>query len=357
MREFVIFLGAGASAPFGIPTMTKMAENFERQLIEESSPNLDLYKYIQSRLKGYRIYDIEALITVLQDMDDFKRVESRVLSNASAHYFWGRGGDIETLVEVQKQFAQENHEMARELLVGVKNFIADACTMRKQPFEIYDEFFHQIIMKVGYDFKKIIKSGKPPQRVNLGMFTTNYDRVLESYCDSRELVFRCGETDNQKVDISTQNRELYSEDNPVFRILKLHGSVNWYRDEHNRMRCGSEAVRVGRITSLGHRVEKEVLIYPAFEKYTFREPFYTMFHNLKSCLIDFACVNCYIVGYSFRDEDILGLFHDSMELNRALKVWLIDPDADTIKKRFGQLSARVQTVPMEFSVEAAGKLA
>ena len=45
MREFVVFIGAGASVPFGIPTMTEMAEKFERKLIEEGSPHFDLYKY------------------------------------------------------------------------------------------------------------------------------------------------------------------------------------------------------------------------------------------------------------------------------------------------------------------------
>jgi hypothetical protein len=122
------------------------------------------------------------------------------------------------------------------------------------------------------------------------------------------------------------------------------------------MRWLTEATRPGKTTLLGDQVVKELLIYPAFEKYTFREPFYTMFHYLKNTLGH--CDACYVVGYSFRDDDILGLFHDSMELNNKLELYIIDMNAPKIaKEKFQDLMGRVHQIPMEFSVQAARNLA
>ena len=68
MSNFIVFLGAGASATAGIPTMSQMVEEFEVDLRNRLSPLLSLYDGIKMRLKDYLNFDIEALITVLQDI-------------------------------------------------------------------------------------------------------------------------------------------------------------------------------------------------------------------------------------------------------------------------------------------------
>lgn len=122
------------------------------------------------------------------------------------------------------------------------------------------------------------------------------------------------------------------------------------------MRWLTEPAQAGRTTLLGDRIVRELLIYPAFAKYTFGEPFYTMFHYLKESLLNSEA--CYIVGYSFRDDDILGLFHDAMVLNEKLSLYLLDNNANIISEdKFEPFSNRVQPLPMEFSAEAARNLA
>ena len=87
----------------------------------------------------------------------------------------------------------------------------------------------------------------------------------------------------------------------------------------------------------GDRSVKELMIYPAQQKYSFREPFYDMFHYLKRRLVEPMNRQCYVVGYSFRDDDILGLFHDALDQNQGLQVVLLDPEAETVRAvRSGQ---------------------
>jgi hypothetical protein len=158
---------------------------------------------------------------------------------------------------------------------------------------------------------------------------------------------------NGLVDIRT-NKRLISNDS-LFHIFKLHGSTYWYIDEENRMRWLTQPAQVGSTSYLGNRIVKELAIYPAQEKYTFREPFYNMFHYLKDRLS--TCNNCYIVGYSFRDDDILGLFIDAMDINKELVLFLLDPKAESIKKeKFLNYAERIKPVQSDFTVQSVRNL-
>ncbi len=101
MEDCIVFMGAGASVPFGVPTMTEMVNKFEEDLEKKCSANVDLYKQrdlyrkIKGELKYYQGYDIEAIITVLQDITDSKVDIAHKLNLPSVHYFssWHFGFD------------------------------------------------------------------------------------------------------------------------------------------------------------------------------------------------------------------------------------------------------------------------
>jgi hypothetical protein len=118
MIDSVIFIGAGASVPFGIPNMRGMVKNVEESLTSDHPSNLSLFKKIKSRLKYYKWYDIEALIAILQDIIDYDRVQSRILENPSVHYFVGLGDDIVDRVKREQKLADERRasESSRNLV-------------------------------------------------------------------------------------------------------------------------------------------------------------------------------------------------------------------------------------------------
>lgn len=350
MNNFVVFLGAGASVPFGIPTMTKMVQDFEQKLKSEYSQYFELFNDIKYRLKHYNSFDIEALITVLKDIIDFDRVPRTVFGNPSIHYFLHGGISFEQY----KKESLSGRDKAEELLKNVKNYIAEVCCIKDElPFELYDEFFNKILSKyTGYSYLDNVFKRKGQKQQECDVFTTNYDKVIEAYCNNRGLEYECGHKRDLTVDISAKSK-LYENDG-LFHIFKLHGSTYWYIDQNNSRHWLTQPAQVGSVTHLGDKIVKELFIYPAQEKYTFREPFYYMFHHLKARLSNInSCNACYIVGYSFRDDDILGLFTDAMDLNERLSLFLIDSNADTIiKERFPNYSRRIRPIQSEFSIQA-----
>jgi len=348
MSDFTVFFGAGASVPFEIPTMTKLVEGFENELKSSYPPTFNLYNDIKTKLKNYRYFDIEALITVLQDIIEIDEVPSEVFSKPSVHYFSSWGINYEKMIEFNKETALRNRDNAKKLLKDVKNYIADSCCIKEQqPYDIYDEFFHKILNKnVGMNYLDQIKI-KGQKNIQCYIFTTNYDKVIEAYCHKKGITYECGEIQNGMVSIG-KGSPLFSKEQK-FHIIKLHGSTYWYMDQEHNMRWMTQPVKVGSTTHLGDRVDKELAIYPAHEKYTFREPFYNMFHFLKERLS--FCDICYIVGYSFRDDDILGLFTDAMDLNERLSLLLIDPNAENIvKEKFPNYIGRVKPIQSEFNI-------
>ncbi len=344
----IFFIGAGGSVPFGIPTMTEMVQGFE-EWMKKSNSGLDYVEHeIKNKLSEYKQYDIEALITVLQDIIDFDQTATSLYSHPSLHFF--SPIDTRTFKNTINTLGSQYHNEAIQLLNGLKSFIISACDIKKQPFELYMKLFRYCIRR--YDASYETKLLKKELKITNEIFTTNYDMVLEAYCSHYELAWESGEKQG-KLDISESNENLFNSN--VHSIYKLHGSINWYFDGKGNMRVSSEPVKIGTKTSLGYDVGRELLVYPAFSKYTFREPFYTMFHHLKECLSH--CIECYIVGYSFRDEDILGLFHDALMVNKSLKLILIDPNADNIKNQvFHEYLDRVHSIPHAFDEEAINSI-
>lgn len=208
--------------------------------------------------------------------------------------------------------------------------------------------------KEGIDFKVTLET-KGTKAVYYTIFTTNYDMIVERYCRSRNLLYENGEIRDRVVDISSRNTGLYGGARECFKIFKLHGSINWGEVKKGEIRARDIPVKPGERTVYGERFTKEMVIYPAREFYTFREPFYDMFDHLRTRLM--AGDRCYIVGYSFRDPDIRGIFLDAVEKNDKLKFCFIDPNVDEIvNERLSRIDDRIVKIDKEFGYEAIERL-
>ena len=110
MEDFLIFIGAGGSVPFGIPTMSELVKAFEEKLDKKPLALRNFYEDLKNRLVNYQDYDIEALITVLQDVIALDQVPMNVLSQPSIHYF--TKGSINQIFETDlKQLRKTNREL------------------------------------------------------------------------------------------------------------------------------------------------------------------------------------------------------------------------------------------------------
>ena len=347
----IIFLGAGASKTFGIPTMPEMAKKFSQRAKYQEK---ELFNLIVNKLKNYRTFDIEALITVLERIGNIDRFIEE-LNNPSLHYFLDNlAYSWQNTIKYIRGQADQEKKVAKNLLVNLKEFIRDVCDqeIEEEKFSIFDLFFYTILE--GIDFKVTLKK-RGPKAVYYKIFTTNYDMIVENYCRSRDLLYENGEMRDRKVDISSRNTELYGGLRECFKIFKLHGSINWGEVKKGEIRARDIPVKPGERTVYGDRFTKEMVIYPAREFYTFREPFYDMFNHLRNRLV--TSDRCYIVGYSFRDPDIKGIFLDAVEKNDKLKFYFVDPNVNEIvNERLSGIEDRIVKIDKEFGYEAIEKL-
>lgn len=328
-----LFLGAGASTAFGIPTMKGMVTEFKETL--EPGPEKELYKLIENKLKNYKYFDLESLITVLQNIVEPEQVTSDILNDPSIHFFIDFIGTGWEKVKADVNFqAEHTRNDARALLHKLKEYLIAACTVeaKEEDLILYDRLL-DTILKHHYrnnNFMEYIET-QGLKHVPLDVFTTNYDCILEIYCGNREITCINGEGEHES---ELRIRKIYNpklfDGEGDFRIRKLHGSVNWYRDQKGILRHSDSPVKLGKRSVRGHEVIEEVLLYPVRGLYAYREPFYDLFLLLKQKLE--RVNNWLVIGYSFRDKDITGLFLDAAEHNSNLFVCLVGLSEHTIRE-------------------------
>jgi len=332
----IIFLGAGASKPFGIPTMVEFVEEFEKELVNWDSEyhgeesEINLYNYIKKFLGDEG--DLEAVLSILNLLSekvDLKRLGLRGIYYAD--YFIRRN---HILLEYDLQERNIDPILnAKTLTIKIKKFIKEKCKPKNNDdvFDVYNKFF-EIIMPVGNTFD---------------IFTTNYDLCVEIFCKQKGEMINRGIKPDESRGLSVL-RGNPDKNKSMYPLSKLHGSIDWYKIGGDICERESTDHETGDHTKYDQVIEGEMMIYPVQEKYIYRDPFFDMFHYLKEKLFNNggAKTRCIVVGYSFRDDAITNIFIDAVKRNPNLKIILLDPEAnEIIEKNLKQI--RDNIVPIE----------
>lgn len=354
----ILFLGAGFSKTFGIPTMEEMTRDLatltldvrERQLLES----------IRERLSNYRHYDIEAVLTVLDYLSDPKRVEQEVVNSPPTHFFiepqesWAKAG----LEALNRCYGVGDPNKAKKAVI---TYIKSLCQMkpeREELFSLIDELLILLDLHLGGpDLRSILGKGPVGNSLNHRVFTTDYDNVLCAYANRRGARLMNGEISQNQVGIHRRTTPpLFSKADQAFKIFRLHGYVTWFIDKHSKdIRYAGEVLPPGGRSLLGDEPEQEAMIFPIGGKYIYREPYCDMFFYLKEVLQEEKLIT--VIGYSFRDTDVVGLFVDASILNPELTLVLLDPNAEEInKERLGDFRGRVLPAVGKFDKEGLHSL-
>lgn len=329
----ILFLGAGFSKTFEIPTMEEMTRDLPR--LDLDVRERQLLKSIRERLSNYRHYDIEAVLTVLDYLSDPERVVNEVVNAAPTQFF----------IEPKESWSNASLE-ARNRCYGIGDpdkvkkavikHIKSVCQMKPEKEDLFP-LIDQLLILLGLhldgvDLRNTL--GKKPvgKQLNHRIFTTNYDNVLCAYSNQREALCMNGEISQNQVRIHEKtNPLLYDEKEKAFKIFRLHGFITWFIDKHKQdMRHSGEVLQPGARSLLGDEPDREAMIFPIGGKYVYKEPYCDMFFHLKEVLQEAKLVT--VIGYSFRDTDVVGLFVDASILNPELTMVLLDPKAEEIKK-------------------------
>ncbi len=309
-RPLVLLLGAGASAPLGKKTTDQFLEWLKApqagidygQLVSICN-QFQSNKQIGGKLDAEVILDhLEELIRAGElfekcgDAEILRRLEKESPERTVVHPY----GSITRL--------EENRQLRDRIRDLVVEHYSEIDTERV--VELYSPLFVRLT-----DFCPVI------------VFTTNYDLAIEKLHESGvvELVDGFSTEKYLKPRWSTEAYDFYhpSATTPEVVFFKLHGSVDW-------VRTPSEGIQRIDIPKRDLSGAEKVIAYPSeLKKEIHEEPYRTSYDYLIACLL-YAKV-CGVIGFSFRDQEIVEEFRQAMDMNEELTLIIVDPKAEAVQ--------------------------
>lgn len=284
------FLGAGVSFESNIPLMLDLTKRVETLLDEkESATSKEIYKALKADLPPS--CHIEH---VLSHIGDLLALAERSASHQCQ--FAGKSYSMDQLMDLYRSLIRFIGETVRYgyRAANAGTGVEEGIGTLEQP--IVEITKHRHFLNALFGSRANLE-----RRSRISFFTTNYDTLLEDALSlERKLTidgFSGGamaywNPDQEFSRSGEMNRSSY-------KLFKLHGSVDWYKDDDNgliRSRYG-----VNYFTD-----PSQILIYPQASKYieTQKDPFASLFLGLRQALEsgeDNIFVTC---GYSFGDSHI-----------------------------------------------------
>jgi len=368
-QQWAVFLGAGASYDYGIPTMAEIA-NILRTMVKEGEPKhglsdatLNLLRVLCPENEGDADWDIEALLTRLHQLLD---------AVVSGH----PGFSPVTTVVGGTEVDSDAIRQASEELV---QFMAAMCDLGSP--EHTNHGSGQVVYLSDF-FLAMSAFGTPGSRL-MRVFTTNIDLCVEaalvrlsqrSRADRKpDLVLVDG---FESAILPTYNMGRYA--GPAFPsgnrcpvyYWKLHGSVDWtyaqplakegtqetegFSDQSIIIRRIDDGLRgkLARCEALCSGPPDEdprIVIFPTPAKYsqTYTFPYMDLFEAFRRTLEEIELLIC--VGTSFPDQHIRSAIRSFVERDNTL-LFLVDPTMTNAKLRacFGDSRSIQPVINMGF---------
>ena len=190
--------------------------------------------------------------------------------------------------------------------------IAEACRLELQPQAPHEDFLNKLTAR---------KSSDP----RIQLFTTNYDLLFEKAANRGGFVVIDGFSFTQPrkfsgryFDFDIVNREktrIKQEESfvsKVFHFYKLHGSLNWFKDN------------LGNIEQQD-KPAKPLIIYPASEKYesSYEQPYFEMMSRFQQALRKENTL-LIVIGFGFQDKHIQNVIIEAVEQNPSFQLLIVN---------------------------------
>ncbi|MEO9307460.1 MAG: SIR2 family protein [Nitrososphaera sp.] len=299
--KITLFLGAGASTPFGKPTTVQLKDKLSKEF------PFSLEMPFLPRFFDHKEYpDIEYILQSVKDIRNF-------LDSYGGKFFSHAGFGLHF---------QTNHGQ-----IPFVNFVKDIKkiqdVLEEKIFENYS-WRHTEDNNLSYIYDEIFSFIRKYSDQMI-VITTNYDRAIEEYCENQNKQIRC--IDGFQL---SGSRFLWAKGdygyagnnnngNDLF-LYKLHGSLNWKKHEKYDIERTTEEWK-----PKDPNYEENMLVYPTlspkdgYEK----EPYKSIRDNFVK-MMDISDL-CIVIGFSFRDIHINDIFLKFLKNGKTIIV--ISPDA------------------------------
>lgn len=294
-KNLIILTGAGSSMDVKGLSMAQLwdeaVKEFKTEEVDGLNNIIETVKFPKEKTEKK---DIEALLSQVEGFIKFSEDKDIVFKDG------------------QKKLSQ-----LKDLLFKL---IQDRCTIPTPPNEAFP---HKVLLE------KILQRKQTSPRVKI--FTLNYDLLFEDAATVANAIVIDGFSytfprtfSGRYFDYDVVQREgskLKEEDNfvqRVFHLHKLHGSINWERNE----KAGTIEIK--------EKPKKALMVYPREAKYedSYEQPFFEMMarfqRNLR--LNDDTLLVC--IGYSFNDKHINAVIEEALNQNPGFRLAIIDPGFD-----------------------------
>ncbi|MBU7028229.1 MAG: SIR2 family protein [Theionarchaea archaeon] len=335
-------LGAGASAPSGIPTVDKLLAELWKRARKIGREDLDrLATWCNER----RITNIEDLLTAAY-ISDFVAKNRSVTSLFEYFFFSGQRNQ-----SVEEKYLIERSQSTRTLEIDASSisFLQDTLQtlfglLMSTMISANPNFAHEAIV----DF---IKDHK-----NTSIVTTNYDGCMD------QAILEAGMNLKRTIDSNNKN-----DDVDGVNLIKMHGSISWtYCDSCQNVREFDllylkklyETDRlsfpvIGICKNCGG-LRRPLLVPPLSFKFLMFPNLINTWDSARQSIKEADCL--IIVGYSFSEADtyITKIISRSMSINKHQKMIIVDMNpnlAPYLRERF---SSRIDGFEKKRILEACG---
>lgn len=303
-NNIVFLLGAGCSKDAEIPISNEMVKRVEKKLTSEADwkPYTDLYYYLRSSIdysEGIfgnfgNSFNIERLLIVMSQIEQRdKNIIYPFIGSWNIRLPEVAGKNFERITELKQLINRELYEW-----VTPNELVKKAS---------YYEGFKTFSSEVG----KTIR-----------VFSLNYDQCFEKVIGDDDV--------EQGFDPKTfewQQSNFDEDRGKLFKLYKLHGSINWYSDKHT-----------GKLMHSNHPITDDPkLIFGIDTKLSSIDPFFYYTSEFRRVLLSADCKLIVTIGYSYADQYINNLISQAIINNQSRQVlnvtFLSDSDSEELFRK------------------------
>ena len=296
-NNVIFLLGAGCSFEAGIPLSIQMVNEIHSLISTNSkwTPYEDLYYYLRSAIqfsegihgKFDSTFNVEKLLTIMTELE--KREKNSIYPFI--------GGWNSRLLDV----AGPNFEKIKQLRELIREKLFDWLIPRHHDKGIYYKGFG--------DFKQTI--GCP-----IRIFTLNHDLLFEKTLSDQFNIEQGFDKADHKWDYS--NFEQGDHADIHFFLYKLHGSVDWLRDDSS-------------IIQVDNHTNEADIIFGIEGKLKSEDPYLYYASELRKWTLSPDCKLIISIGYSHSDDYINRLLGQSLKKQTNRKLLVVGPVDDGAK--------------------------
>lgn len=269
--KLTLFLGAGASAFISHPTTVELLDRVQKR-VDLNMPT-EQKKFTENLFLASDLEDVEKLYDSIDNIINLKDHITNTITDKI--YYDAPNGPIRYEIIVYE--LEKLKSTIREILLSA--------------FKISTEN----LGKIPIMYNRVL-SAMYAQTDDIRVITTNYDKVIERYCERHqnlELVDGFNPTPNADGRVwngtwepKTNKRCLY--------LTKLHGSITWQKDNNTIIDQKTPGIR---------DIDDDIMIFPTLGPKNYSEfPFPELMNNFEKTLNDTDVL--IVIGFSYRDPQI-----------------------------------------------------